>query len=149
MLIGALYINHRYQYRYLPVDENPHLFLLHHSHIGLTLHNTCWIYFLIHRNILDPLNYRLTSISRQHQMYVTVIQKVSVAPEELVGLFDSCKNLDHVESLCFFLRTLLLPTILFCIKSEHFWHTYILQNWYWPCQLPNWRLSETDINPHA
>ena len=127
----------------------PYLFLLHHSCIGLTLQTACRIYFLIHWNIPDPLNYRLTSISRHHQMYVTVVQKISVPPEVLVGLFDSCKNLAHIKSLCFFLRTLLLPTILLCIKSEHLWYAYILRNQYQPHQLPNWHSSETEIDPHA
>ena len=91
-------------------------------------------FILIHWNILDPLNYRLISISRHHQMYVTVIQKVSVPLEVLVSLFDSCKNLAPIESLHFSLRTLLLTTILHCIKSEHLWYTYILGNQYWSCQ---------------
>ena len=44
--------------------------------VGLTLQTTCGIFFfLIHRNIPDPLNYRLPSISRHHQMYVTVSRK--------------------------------------------------------------------------
>ena len=37
MLTRALYNKCRYRYRYLPVEKNPHLFLLHHSCIGLTL----------------------------------------------------------------------------------------------------------------
>ena len=37
MLTRALYNKCRYRYRYPPVEKNPHLFLLHHSHIGLTL----------------------------------------------------------------------------------------------------------------
>ena len=37
MSTRALYNKCRYRYRYLPVEKNPHLFLLHHSHIGLTL----------------------------------------------------------------------------------------------------------------
>ena len=37
MLTRALYNKCRYRYRYLPVEKNPHLFLLHHSHIGLIL----------------------------------------------------------------------------------------------------------------
>ena len=37
MLTRALYNKCRYRYRYLPVEKIPHLFLLHHSHIGLTL----------------------------------------------------------------------------------------------------------------
>ena len=149
MLTGALYINHRYWYRYLPADKNPHLFLLHHSHIGLTLHNTCRIYFLICWNVPDPFNYRLTSISRQHQMYVTVVQKFSVPLEVLVSLFDSCNNLVPTKSLHFFLRTLLLTTTLCYIKSEHLWYTYILGSQYWPCQLPNWCSSETEIDPRT
>ena len=44
MLTRALYTKYRYRYRYLP-EENPHLFLLHHSHIGLTLHNMQKIIF--------------------------------------------------------------------------------------------------------
>ena len=38
MLTGALYTSYRYRHRYLPAEKNPHLLLLHHSHIGLTLH---------------------------------------------------------------------------------------------------------------
>ena len=125
MLTGALYINHRYWYRYLPADENPHLFILHHSYIGLTLHNTCRIYFLIHQNVPNPLNYRLTNISRQHQMYVTVVQKISIPLEVLVSLFDSYNNLVPTKLLHFFLRTLLLTTILYYIKSEHLWYAYM------------------------
>ena len=82
-------------------------------------------------------------------MYAIVIQKVCVPPEVLVGLFDSCKNLDPIELLHFFPRTLLLPNILLYIKSKHLWYAYILGNQYQPCQLPNWRLSETEINPCA
>ena len=149
MLTGALYINHRYWYRYLPADKNPHLFILHHSCIGLTLHNTCRIYFLICRNVLDPWNYRLTSISRQHKMYVTVVQKVSVPLEVFVSLFDSCNDLVPTKLLCFFLRTLLLTTTLFYIKSKHLWYTYILGNWYQPHQLPNWHSLEMEIDPHT
>ena len=37
MLTRALYNKCRYRYRYTPVEKNPHLFLLHHSHIELTL----------------------------------------------------------------------------------------------------------------
>ena len=37
MLTRALYNKCRYRYRYSPVEKNPHLFLLHHSCIGLTL----------------------------------------------------------------------------------------------------------------
>ena len=37
MLTRALYNKCRYRSRYLPVEKNSHLFLLHHSCIGLTL----------------------------------------------------------------------------------------------------------------
>ena len=37
MLTRALHNKCRYKYRYPPVEKNPHLFLLHHSRIGLTL----------------------------------------------------------------------------------------------------------------
>ena len=104
---------------------------------------------LIHQNILDLPDYRLSSISRYYQMYVTVIQKTSISPEALVGLFDSCKSLVLIKLLHFFLRTLLVSAILLCIKSKHFWYTYILWNQYQPHHLPNWCPSETEIDPHA
>ena len=148
MLTRALYINHRYQYRYLPADKNPHLFLLYHSCIGLTLQTTCRISFLICWNIPDSLNNRLPSIGRHYQMYVTVIQKVSVPPEVLVSLFDGYKSLAPIELLRFFLRILLLTTILLCIKNEHLWYAYILGNRYQPRHWPSWCLSEMEINRH-
>ena len=127
----------------------PYLFLLHHSRIGLTLQTACRIYFLIHRNIPDPLNYRLTSISRHHHMYVKIIQKVPVPPEVSVSLFDSYNNLVPTKSFHFFPRTLLLTTTLRYIKSEQLWYAYILGNWYRPRRLPNRRSLETEIDPRA
>ena len=115
--------------------QNPHLFLLHHSCIGLTLQNMQKSFF-IHRNIPDPLNYRPTSISRHHHMYTKIVQKVSVPPEVLVSLFDSYKSLVPMESLHFFLRTLLSSTVLLHIKSKHFRYAYIPGNQYRPRHLP-------------
>ena len=84
-------------------------------------------------------------------MYVAVVQKVSVPLEVLVSLFDSCKNLAPIKLLHFFLRTLLLPTILLCIKANTFdmhifWEidtdliTYPID----PC----WRLRSTPMLSH-
>ena len=48
--------------------NNPHLFPLHHGHIGPTPSQTHRYYFLICKN-LEPSSYKQTSISRYHPMY--------------------------------------------------------------------------------
>ena len=51
--------------------NNPHLFPLHHSHIGPTPSQTHRDHFLIRKNP-EPFSYRHISISRYHFIYTTI-----------------------------------------------------------------------------
>ena len=56
MLIRVLYNKHT-QIQILTSKQNPHLFILHHSCIGLTLHNMQKL-LLLYQNVPNPPSYR-------------------------------------------------------------------------------------------
>ena len=67
-LVNRGFVQTEAQIQILTSKINPHLFHLHHSHIGPILSQTCRNYFLIHKNP-KCLSYRHTSINRYHCMY--------------------------------------------------------------------------------
>ena len=124
MLTRALYNRCRYRYRYPPVEKNPHLVFLHHSHIGLTLSQLVESIFWS-RKILNPPSYRYASISRHHCMYTKVlVQNSSVSPEAF-SLFDSSKSL-VLTGITPFLSQKSIIIICFKLpeKRTPLWHIY-------------------------
>ena len=83
-------------------------------------------------------------------MYTKIlVQNSSVLPEALQACLIAARAQFPLESSCFFLRSLLQSLALNYQKSKQLYDTYILWNQYWPHHLPNWHLSEMEIDPYA